>query len=268
MHRRSRGTAQFFLCAAVVAVLLSGAPAAAQRPQRDLNPEDQLAPSQIVQPMPAPVAEPGGASAGGAKSAPSGHAPAKRTGTEAKPGPAKPVRVGGGRTVVECSGPFAKDSGMLALAMAYDSRNMIFTHETVQGAEVGATVLFPKDPKRRLEVWWSNPNRTGTYLIDIAGKSTWTGPGGLRLGLTLEQLEKLNKKPFKLKGFDKDGIASVSSWDDGALAKLPGDCKAGVNLHAGAKTAAGEVEAKDEYSSDDAALRALKPTVTEILIGY
>jgi hypothetical protein len=270
MHRRSRWPAGFSLCSAVVAVLLGGAPASAQqRPQPNLNPEDQLAPSQIVQPMPAPVAEPGGSSAGGAKSVPNGQPPVNHTG--AHPGPAaavKPVRVGAGRTVVECSGPFAKDSGMLALAMAYDSRNMIFTHETVQGAEVGVTVLFPKDPKRRLEVWWSNPNRTGTYLIDIAGKSTWTGPAGLRLGLTLEQLEKLNKKPFKVKAFDKDNIAGVSSWDGGALAKLPGDCKAGVNLHAAAKEGAAELPEKDEYSSDDPALRALKPTVAEVLIGY
>ena len=285
MHRRSRRAAGFSLCSAVVAALLGGAPASAQqRPQPNLNPEDQLAPSQIVQPMPAPVAEPGGSSAGGARSAPNGQAPASQAPVSqvpanqvpanhfgAHPGPAaaaKPVRVGAGRTVVECSGPFAKDSGMLALAMAYDSRNMIFTHETVQGTEVGITVLFPKDPKRRLEVWWSNPNRTGTYLIDIAGKSTWTGPAGLRLGLTLEQLEKLNKKPFKVKGFDKDNIAGVSSWDDGALAKLPGDCKAGVNLHAAAKGDASELPEKDEYSSDDPALRALKPTVAEILIGY
>lgn len=269
MQRRLRLAADYSLCSAVLAVLLSVAPASAQqRPQPNLNPEDQLAPSQIVQPMPAPVAEPGGSSAGGAKSAPSGQSPANHTGAHPRPVAAKPARVGAGRTVVECSGPFAKDSGMLALAMAYDSRNMIFTHETVQGAEVGVTVLFPKDPKRRLEVWWSNPNRTGTYLIDIAGKSIWTGPGGLRLGLTLEQLEKLNKKPFKVKGFDKDNVASVSGWDDGALAKLPGDCKAGVNLHAGAKSSASELPEKDEYSSDDPALRALKPAVAEILIGY
>jgi hypothetical protein len=248
---------------------LSSVPASAQqRPQPNLNPEDQLAPSQIVQPMPAPVAEPTGSSAGRAKNAPNGQGPARHTAAKPEPGgAAKPARVAAGRTVVECSGPFAKDSGMLALAMAYDSRNMTFTHETVQGTEVGVTVLFPKDPKRRLEVWWSNPNRTGTYLIDIAGKSTWTGPGGLRLGMTLEQLEKLNKKPFKLKGFDKDNVASVSSWDDGALAKLPGDCKAGVNLRAAAKSDAPETQ-KDEYSSDDPELRARKPTVAEILIGY
>lgn len=270
MQRRSGMAAAVAVFAAVLAVVFSEASASAQqRPDSNLNPEDQLSPSQIQQPLPPAVAEPGGT--GGAKGAPNGGPPAKRAAADPKPAPAgaaKPARVGAVRTVVECSGPFAKDSGMLALAMAFDSRNMIFTHETVQGTEVGVTVLFPKDPKRRLEVWWSNPNRTGTYLIDIAGKSIWTGPAGLRLGLTLEQLEKLNKKPFKLKGFDKDGIASVASWDDGALAKLPGDCKAGVNMHAGAKAAETESPAKDEYTSDDPELRALKPTVAEILIGY
>jgi hypothetical protein len=29
----------------------------------------------------------------------------------------------------------------------------------------------------------------------------------------LEQVEKLNHKPFKLKGFDKDGIATGTDWD-------------------------------------------------------
>jgi hypothetical protein len=275
MHRRSTMAAAVAVCAAVLAVIFSAAPASAQQRQPNLNPEDQLSPSQIQQPLPPPVAEPDGTAAGGGAGAPNGQ-PAKRTSANHNPAPnpapagaaARPAHVGSARTVVECSGPFAKDSGMLALAMAFDSRNMIFTHETVQGAEVGVTVLFPKDPKRRLEVWWSNPNRTGTYLIDIAGKSMWTGPGGLRLGLTLEQLEKLNKKPFKLKGFDKDGIASVATWDDGALAKLPGDCKASANLQAGAKGAETDLPAKDEYSSDDPELRALKPTVAEILIGY
>ena len=155
--------------------------------------------------------------------------------------------------------------------MVFDSRNMTFTEETVQGTKVGATVLFPKDPKRRLEVWWSNPNRTGLYLIDITGKSTWSGPGGLRLGLTLEELEKLNHKPFKLKGFDKDNVATVSDWDGGALTSLPGGCKSGVNFQADPKASADAVSAlaaDHEYSSDDPAMRLVKPTVSEVLIGY
>jgi len=110
-----------------------------------------------------------------------------------------------------------------------------------------------------------------TYLIDIAGQSIWTAPKGLRLGLGLEQLQKLNRKPFKLNGFDKDGLANVADWDGGQLAALPGDCKAGVSLRVTGEKAADvgrELPAKDQYSSENPALRALRPTVSEILIGY
>jgi hypothetical protein len=245
--------------------------ALAQQGKPKLNPDDQLAPSQIAQPMPGAVAEPG-ASQRPPKAAPKSAPKPPATPAAASSAPAgseKPARGAAVRTIVECKGPFAKDSGMLALAMVYDSRNMIFTQEAVPGGgQVGVTVLFPNDPRRRLEVWWSNPNRTGTYLIDIAGKSIWTAPEGLRLGLTLEQLQKINHKPFKMKGFDKDDIATVTDWEGGALASLAGGCKAGVSLHASASAAAAALPEKDEYSSDDPAMRALKPTVSEILIGY
>lgn len=237
---------------------------AQQDGQQMLNPEDVLAPSQMAQPMPAPVSEPG--------AAPKKKQPAEKRAAAEKPGPGSaPARApiaGSFKAVIECKGPFAKDSGMLALAVSYDARNMIFTHEQVQGTQVGVTVMFPKDPKRRLEVWWRNSNRTGLYLIDIAGKSIWVAPKGLRLGLTLEQVEKLNHKPFKLKGFDENGVASVADWDGGELASLPGGCKASASVQAKAKSAAAELPAKDQYSSDDPAMRALKPTVSEILIGY
>ena len=72
-------------------------------------------------------------------------------------------------------------------------------------------------------------------------------------------------------GFDKDGTATVSDWDGGALSKIPGDCKSGVSLQPDAKAAPDAVTAltaDKEYSSDDADMRALKPRVSEILIGY
>lgn len=265
------------LAVTVLIVLPPAVPSARaqQVRQQNLNPEDVLAPSQMTQPMPAPVSEP--------RAAPKKKPPERRAaaakpdaakpGTvkpEAKPGsaPAHAPRAASVKTAIECKGPFAKDSGMLALAVAYDSRNMIFTQEKVQGTEVGVTVMFPKDPKRRLEVWWQNANRTGLYLIDIAGKSTWAAPKGLRLGLTLEQVEKLNHKAFKLKGFDANGVAAVADWDGGELASLPGGCKASASVQAKDKSAASELPAKDEYSSSDPAMRALKPLVSEILIGY
>jgi hypothetical protein len=174
---------------------------------------------------------------------------------------------------VACSGTFGKDSSHLKLAMTFDSKNITFTDvDSSSGTKVPASVLFPKDPKRRLEVWWANPAaRSDTYLIVINGKSNWTAPGGLHLGLTLAQLEKLNHKAFKIKGFDKDGKATVSDWDDGTLATLAGGCKSGVTLRADPKIPADTVAAlpaDKEYSSADPEMRAVKPSVSEILIGY
>jgi len=233
---------------------------AAPQSNPDLDPDDQLAPSQMAQPMPARASTPTPSAVKPAATHPSAGMAAPR------PGPAANMKA------VACSGPFSKDSSNLKLAMAFDSRNITFTDVDFNGSKVGATIVYPKDPKRRLEIWWSNPaSRSGTYLILINGQSTWGAPGGMKLGLTLAELEKLNHKPFKLKGFDKDHIATVSDWDGGALSTLAGGCKSGVSLQPDAKAPPDEVtalSADKEYSSSDPALRAVKPKVSEILIGY
>jgi len=170
-------------------------------------------------------------------------------------------------TVVACSGTFAKDSSHLELVTAFKPKNITFTDvESSDGSKVPASILFPNDPKRRLEVWWSNRTTcSDIHLIVIGGQSTWTAPGSLRLGQTLEQVEKINHKAFKLKGFDKDRIATVSDWDGGELATLAGDCNAGLSLRADTKASAEKIGA---ISADKDAIRATKPTVSEILIGY
>jgi hypothetical protein len=135
-----------------------------------------------------------------------------------------------------------------------------------------ASVLFPKDPKRRLEVWWLNEaSRSNIYLIVLNGQSTWTAPKGLKLGLPLAAIEKLNGKPFKLKGFDKENSSTITDWDGGALAQLPGGCKSGVRLVSDAKSpqeARDAVAGTDDFTSTDAKVRAVKPTVAEIILGY
>src|SRR6202453_1738708 len=195
-------------------------PPARAPPQHDpdLDTDDQLAPSQMKQPMPGAVAAPAGGAAArkpahpmnAATDAPSS-APVAPV---ARPAAARAAPLAAGARVVACSGIFAKDSSHLKLAMIYETKNVTFTDVDANGgAKVPASVVFASYPKRRLEVWWSNPAaRSGTYLIVINGQSTWTAPGGMRLGLNLAQLEKLNHKPFKIKGFDKDGVASVSDW--------------------------------------------------------
>ena len=172
---------------------------------------------------------------------------------------------------VACSESFGKDSSHFKLAMSFGFRNVTATNVEANGTKVAASVIFPDDPQQRLEVWWKNAPSSGTYLIVITGQSNWTAPGGLRLGLTLAELEKLNHKSFKLKGFDKNGIAATSDWGGGELASLSGGCNAGLSLRADPKVSAkiiGALSPNKEYASSNPQMRAAKPTVSEILIGY
>jgi hypothetical protein len=273
MRWRSIGTAVAAGLVSVLPTFCTGAASAQQsRPgtlayklDPHLNPEDQLAPSQIVQPIPAAVPEPGEPPI--PRRELHERASRRHAGHNARRTTRSATRSERERPAVACRGPFAKNSSMSALAEAFGAQNLKFREEQASGGTVGATVLFPDDPKRRLVVWWHNANRTGTYLIDIEGKSAWTAPRGLRLGLTLTELQKINRKPFKLQGFNQGGIATVSDWNDGALAVLPGGCKASVSLHT-KSAAAQRLPAADQYSSALAAIRALQPEVAEILIGY
>jgi hypothetical protein len=173
---------------------------------------------------------------------------------------------------VACTGTFAKTSNHIKLATVYGAQNLTFAEvDGPDNSKLNASILFPKDAKRRLEVLWSNEAaRSETSLIVIGGQSTWTGPKGVRIGLALEALEKLNGKPFRLKGFGADG-ASVADWQGGALDKVPGGCKVGIRLVADPKApeaARNEVSGDKVLMSSDAVVRAVKAKVAEILIGY
>jgi len=189
-----------------------------------------------------------------------------------RPSPKPPAAPATPRTVT-CSESFGKDSNHLKLAMGFGFKNVTTTDVVAEnGTKVAASVLFPDDPQQRLEVWWTNAvSHSGIYLIVIGGKSDWTAPGGLRLGLTLAELEKLNHKSFKLKGFDKSGVATGADWDGGELASLAGGCDAGLSLRPDPKVSAkiiGALSPNKEYASSNPQMRAAKPTVSEILIGY
>jgi hypothetical protein len=198
--------------------------------------------------------------------------PAPNADPTAAPAP-KPRVAAAPATVVACNGVFEKDSSHLKLAMKYDSRNVIYADvEGTKGNKIKASVLYSSDPRRRLEVIWMNETaRTQLLVISINGQSRWSAPNGLKLGLPLAALEKANGRPFKVSGFGADGLASVLGWEGGALATVPGGCKLGVQLRLdrrapeAARTAVAEAK---ELMSNDAALKPVNPTVSEILIGY
>jgi hypothetical protein len=242
-------------------------PAPAFEHDPDLDAQDQFAPSQVQQPLPDAVAMPsGGGHARSRAAAPGGDAAVEPSAA------ARPAR-SAKQNIIACSGVFAKDSSHTKLASAFQSRNVSNTQvDTNSGGKATASVLYAKDPKRRLEVWWSKPaSKSDTHLIVINGRSDWVAPGELHLGLTLAELEKLNGKSFKLSGFDRDHVATLSDWDGGTLSALAGGCKVGISLRADPKAPAAALSglpADRAFSSSDASLRAANPTVSEILVAY
>jgi hypothetical protein len=291
------------LAAGSVAVLPAGAWAQASGPraspglqQPQLRDDEQIMPSQIVKPPPAPPAKPKVAAkpkpVAPAADTDTGDNPPAAPAAPAKPKlaakppadtdpddpgapakPAPPPKPAEPARLVTCSGAFAKNSGHLRLAQAYGVHNVEFTQVSGDdGSTLMASVLFPSDPKRRLEVLWDDDNeRAGTRMVVIDGQSTWTAYKGIHLGLPLAALEKLNGKPFKLMGFEKGGMAIVSDWNGGALGLLTDGCKVGVQLKPDPKAAAATLEAAGsniEFTSNDPAIKAAKPTIGEIIVGY
>ena len=231
----------------------------AKQTQQKAPPNDpyseELTPRQIERAQePDPTRDP---ASGETKQAPKAKAPAQ---------PSQPART------IACSGAFAKDTSHVKLMTVYKPDNVELTQVDSGGTKVTASVLFPKDPKRRLEVWWLNEAaRQGIHLIVLNGQSTWTGPKGLRLGLQLAALEKLNGKPFKLRGFDKDNVSLINDWQGGALANIPGGCGIGASMRLDPKTpqdARDEVSGDKAFLSNDALVKAVKPVTSEVLIGY
>jgi hypothetical protein len=236
----------------------------------DLDAQDQFAPSQVEQPLPDAVPMPGGAR----RTRTHGSAPAANAAVDpgAAAAPAPPARAAK-PNIIACSGVFAQDSSHAKLASAFHAQNVSYGQvDTTAGGKAMASVLYAKDPKRRLEVWWSKPaTKSDTHLIVINGQSDWIAPGEIHLGLTLAELEKLNGKPFKLSGFDKDRAATLVDWDGGTLSAPAGGCKIGVSLRADPKTPAATLTGLPgdrAYTSSDASLRAANPTVSEILVAY
>lgn len=76
-------------------------------------------------------------------------------------------------------------------------------------------VLFPNDSTRRAYVSFHEPKaRTDVARIEIRdADSRWRGKHGVRIGMTLAELRRVNGKPFMLSGFDAERRGAVQdAW--------------------------------------------------------
>lgn len=148
--------------------------------------------------------------------------------------------------------------GMTAaeLERAYGKTNV--KHEDIPGAE-GETIpgarLFA-DTDRELEVIWDPENEKKKVVFDVHVIGTaWKFENGLKAGMTLEEVEKINGKPFKVSGF---------AWDYGGYANFEGGKLAGkvsLRFNPSTEDIPDYLQGDKELSSADKKLRAVKPLV-------
>ena len=108
--------------------------------------------------------------------------------------------------VIACAGPFAKSVTHAGLVKAFGARNVALLDVGIgEGETVTASVIFPRDKARRIEVLWIDEKaRRNPAEIRTGVESQWRTEHGIRRGMTLAEIEALNGRPFKLYGFGFD----------------------------------------------------------------
>lgn len=177
------------------------------------------------------------------------------------------------RYEVACRGQFGPNATHADLVKAYGAKNV--TYEDVNRAEgevVKASVVFAKDPTRRLEVeWFDEEKRAKPSTITVFGENNrWIGPFGITNGMTIQRIEQIAGKPFKINGFAFD-VAGKGHFEGTKLEKLAGGCSFGAHFEIEGgqppehlKRFIGEVE----IDSNDPDLLTLKPKLWIYTLRY
>ncbi|MDK9698285.1 MAG: hypothetical protein OEL76_18070 [Siculibacillus sp.] len=173
-----------------------------------------------------------------------------------------------------CTGPFGADASHASITAIVGKENTVFKKvDGAEGEKIAATVLFPKNAERRLELMWADAEkRSGLLNVRLSEKSVWIAPNGLKIGMSLDEVEKINGRPFVLTGFDWDYGGHVADWKGGALdAEIPGGCFVNVRFTVPEGAPAGpasKVSGDREFLSNDKNMRAVKPIVGSLGFGF
>ncbi len=117
-------------------------------------------------------------------------------------------------------GKITSKSSESDLRKAYGNENVAEVEVSLgEGSTEKGTMLFPNDPRKRLQILWKDKNKKrNPERVEWTGDSSlWQTKSGIKLGSRLKEIEKWNGKPFKLAGFGWDYEGTVTSWEGGAL---------------------------------------------------
>jgi hypothetical protein len=150
------------------------------------------------------------------------------------------------------------------------------SYDTIWGAEGFFTMgtMLKTDDASHIEIMWTDSaKREGVISASLVSDAEYFAPSlpagkwksrtGVHIGMTLDQLEKLNGRPFVFSGFGWDYGGGVIRWENGTLQ----DKGIAIQLNEGVQSDA--VPEKEylkcvgdiEVMSSDTSARKLKPRV-------
>lgn len=173
--------------------------------------------------------------------------------------------------VTNCEGVFNKDATLADFEAAFGKNNIVTgTVPGPEGMDYTATTVFPGDPDKEMQIrWWDEENLK--FFAGVTLAKADTGPGGVKVGMPIDEVERINGQPFTLMGFFWD-YGGNAGFESGNLGTVPGDCFLGLHFNPRidqlpediSMAISGDIELR----SDQKEVRAAKVVVDEINLSF
>ncbi len=147
-----------------------------------------------------------------------------------------------------------------------------------EGEVVPATILFDDHPEMRIKVSWHDrtARRHPEQVLIEDRPSLWFLKPGLRTGIEIDSLGRLNGRSFEMSGFDRDYGGTILNWRGGRVEAMETG-NAWLVVRTEATDSARARVSKEELreiigdrllNSDNEVVRTVNPVVSTILLVF
>lgn len=178
-------------------------------------------------------------------------------------------------------GPITASTTRAELDAMFGKQNVQERNLDISQGPEAATVVFGDDASVALAITWDRERPSTIHICfgTQTGPCRWRTAGGIRIGLPIRELEKLNEKSFQLTGFGGEPQGTVISWRKGQLEEDPAACGHLVvrltpaaeltgSLSKSEATALKQLQGEKPYSSSYIPMLELNPIVSALEMQF
>lgn len=172
---------------------------------------------------------------------------------------------------IGCEGVFKQSATLADIESAFGKENVV-TGEVPgpEGTTMVATTIYPNDPARTMQVRWWDEQKV-EYLAGVTLAAGDSGPGGIKVGMPIEEVQAINGEAFSLFGFYWD-YGGYAGFESGKLSELPGGCVLSLRFAPTREdlpdNVMNAISGDSEFRSDMPEMLVAKVAVREVNLGY